>query len=68
MPGRDYVVMSITAGAAFGYTPLGMLLQYNPWGDAEWSQNYYTWRCEARIALTVPRPSAINIVTGLPTD
>jgi hypothetical protein len=67
-PAGTTVVMSITAGAAFGYTRLGMLLQYNPWGDAEWSQNYYTWRCEERIALTVPRPSSINIVTRFSTN
>jgi hypothetical protein len=67
-PAGTAVVMSIRAGAAFGYTRMGLLLQYNPFGDAEWTQNYYTWRCEERIALTVPRPQAINIVTGLPTS
>jgi hypothetical protein len=63
---RSAVVMSIRAGAAYGYTRMGMTLQYNPWGDAEWSQNYQTWRCEERILLTVPRPAAINVVSGLP--
>ena len=68
MPGRDYGNDVNYSRRRFWYTRLGMLPQYNPWGDAEWSQNYYTWRCEARIALTVPRPSAINIVTGFSTN
>jgi hypothetical protein len=39
------------------WTRMGMLIQFNPWGDAEWSQNYFTWRCEERSSLTVPRPA-----------
>jgi len=47
---------------------LGMLLQFNMFGDQEWQQNLFSWRVEERIALATPRPEAINILTGLPTS
>lgn len=65
-PEGTAIVMSVAAGAAVGYQRLGMLLQFNPWGDKEWGTNTYSYRCEQRISLATPRPSAINIVTGLP--
>jgi hypothetical protein len=45
-----------------------MLLHWNPFGTNEWTQNYSTWRAEERISLSVPRPWAVNIITGLPTS
>jgi HK97 family phage major capsid protein len=66
-PAGTAVVMSVRAGAAIFYVRLGMLLQFNPFGDAEWQQNIFSWRVEERVALAAPRPTAINILTGLPT-
>ena len=62
------IAMWVRAGGGVFWTRMGMLIQFNPWGDAEWSQNYFTWRCEERSSLTVPRPAALNIITGLPTS
>lgn len=67
-PAGTAVVMSVRAGAALFYVRLGMLLQFNMFGDAEWTQNLFSWRVEERVALATPRPEAINILTGLPTS
>jgi len=67
-PPGTAVVLSVRAGAALFYVRLGMLLQFNMFGDQEWQQNLFSWRVEERIALATPRPEAINILTGLPTS
>lgn len=67
-PAGTAVVMSVRAGAALFYVRLGMLLQFNMFGDAEWQNNLFSWRVEERVALATPRPEAINILTGLPTS
>lgn len=61
------VVLSRRAGAAIFWQRTGMVLEFNPWGTDQWTKNYMSWRCEERISLSIPRPAAINIVTGLPT-
>jgi HK97 family phage major capsid protein len=60
------VVMSIRAGAAIVWRRLGLTVFFNPYSSM--TSNIYTWIAEERIALSSPRPTAINIVTGLPTS
>jgi hypothetical protein len=67
-PAGTSIVMSVRAGGGIFWQRLGLLLQFNPWGDTEWTTNTFSWRAEERVSLSVPRPSALNIVTGLPTD
>lgn len=67
-PAGTSIVMSVRAGGGIFWTRLGLLLQFNPWGDTEWTTNTFSWRAEERVALSVPRPTAVNIVTGLPTS
>lgn len=70
-PAGTGIVLSIRAGAAVGWTRMGMIVEYDPYAGAaglNFAQNLYTWRCEERISLTCPRPQAVNIVTGLPTS
>lgn len=62
------LVLSLKRGAALGWIRQGLVVEFNPLGTAEWSQNYGTWRAELRVSLSTPRPSAINVVTGLPTS
>lgn len=62
------IVMSIRAGGGIFWNRLGMRIEFNPWGDTEWTTNTYSWRAEMRVCLSVPRPSALNLVTGLPTS
>jgi hypothetical protein len=61
------VVLSVRAGAAVFWQRLGMILFFNPYSDTAWRKNLFSWRCEERISLSIPRPSAVNILTGLPT-
>jgi HK97 family phage major capsid protein len=65
------IVMSIQAGAAVGWIRMGLTVEFNPYGGTVggtelWSGNLYSWRADERISLSVPRPAAINVVTGLP--
>jgi len=46
----------------------GVVLSVKAGAAVGFSHNLYSWRAEERISLTTPRPSAINIVTGLPTS
>jgi hypothetical protein len=60
------VVMSVKAGAGIWWQRLGMLIMFDPYTLL--STNEYRWICEERVAFNSPRPTAINIVTGLPTS
>ena len=63
------IVMSVAAGGAVGWIRMGLTVEFNPYGDGTgtgWATNTYSWRAEERISLSVPRPAAINVVTGLP--
>jgi hypothetical protein len=68
VPAGTGVVLSVSAGGGIFWTRMGLSLMFNPWGDTEWTTNQFSWRAEERIAFSVPRPSAVNIVTGLPTS
>lgn len=60
------VVMSVKAGAGIFWQRLGLLIMFDPYTLL--SQNEYRWIAEERVAFASMRPSAINIVTGLPTS
>ncbi|UQX11325.1 phage major capsid family protein [Candidatus Mycobacterium methanotrophicum] len=62
------VVTSVAAGGGMYWTRLAMLIMFNMWSGGEWENNLQSFRAEERIALSVQRPSAVNIVTGLPTS
>ena len=71
VPAGTAIVMSVKAGAGIWWQRLGLLLEYDPYAGpsgTNFVSNTMTWRCEERVALSVPRPSAINILTGLPTS
>jgi HK97 family phage major capsid protein len=74
VPDGTAIVMSIQGGACVGWIRMGLELMYNPYGGTTdagadlWRTNQYSWRAEERISLSVPRPSAICIVTNLPTS
>jgi HK97 family phage major capsid protein len=57
----------------YAWTRRGLTVDVNAHGvDADgtnmWTQNAVSFRCEERIALGVARPTAVNIVTGLPSS
>ncbi|WP_236595414.1 phage major capsid protein [Mycobacterium paraintracellulare] len=66
MPTGTALVTSIRAGGGLFWSRLGLRIEFNPW--AGWTDNTYSWRAESRISFSVQRPSAVNIVTGLPTS
>jgi HK97 family phage major capsid protein len=74
VPDGTAIVMSIQGGAAVGWIRMGLEVMYNPYGGTTdagadlWRTNQYSWRAEERISLSVPRPSAICIVSNLPTS
>jgi HK97 family phage major capsid protein len=67
-PAGTALVMSVKAGTGIFWQRLGIRIEFNMWGDTEWTTNTYSFRAEERIALSVPRPSALNVVTGLPVS
>lgn len=73
-PDGTAIAMSIQGGAAVGWIRMALELMYNPYGGTTdagadlWRTNQYSWRAEERVSLSVPRPSAICVVTNLPTS
>ena len=74
VPDGKAIVMSIQGGAAVGWIRMGLELMYNPYGGTTdagadlWRTNQYSWRAEERVSLSVPRPSAICVVSNLPVS
>jgi Phage capsid family len=62
-------VLSVKGGGALVWVRSGLELFYNPgYGDVLFTQNLVAWRVESRLAFNCPRPSAVCLVTGLPTS
>jgi hypothetical protein len=59
-------VLSVQSGAAVVYVRESLTTFYDPYTFA--SSNIYQFIAETRLALATPRPSAINLVSGLPTS
>jgi hypothetical protein len=68
VPAGSAIVMSVKAGAGIFWQRLGLRIFFNMWAEDLWTTNEYQWLAEERIAYSCPRPSAVNIVTGLPTS
>jgi hypothetical protein len=65
-PDGTLVALSVKDGGAMVFQRMGMLIEVNQWGQSQWTTNSVQYRCEERIGFAVPRPAAVNIVTGLP--
>ena len=62
-------VVSVKGGGGLVWIRSGLELFYNPgYGDTLFVNNLVAWRVESRLAFNVPRPSAVCLVTGLPTS
>ena len=59
-------VLSVQTGAAVVYVREALTTFFDPYSQA--SSNVYQYISEVRLALAVPRPGAINLVSGLPTS
>jgi Phage capsid family len=59
-------VLSVQSGAAVVYIREALSTFFDPYSQA--ASNIYQFIAETRLALAVPRPGAINLVSGLPTS
>jgi hypothetical protein len=57
------VLLSVKNGAGVYWTRLNMLIQFDPYTGL--TNNTMRWVAETRIALSVPRPAAVSIITNL---
>jgi hypothetical protein len=65
----EAAVVSIKGGGGLVWIRSGLELFYNPgYGDTLFQNNLVAWRVESRLAFNVPRPSAVCLVSGLPTS
>jgi HK97 family phage major capsid protein len=59
-------VLSVKSGAAVVYVREALTTFFDPYSQS--ANNIYRYVSETRLALAVPRPTAINLVSGLPTS
>jgi hypothetical protein len=65
-PAGQAVLLSVQSGAGVIYLREPLSTFFDPYSLA--SQNTYQYIAEMRFALTVPRPQAVSLITGLPTS
>ncbi len=58
-------ILSVNSGAAVVYVRESLTTFFDPYSQI--ANNLYQYVAETRICLAVPRPGAINLVSGLPT-
>jgi hypothetical protein len=58
------VLLSIKGGAGIYWTRQNMLISYDPYTGL--TNNTYRYVAECRIALSVPRPAAVCVISNLP--
>lgn len=66
-PAGSAVVLD-TSKAVLAWTRQSWSLEVNQYGTNEFNENYVTFRTEGRFAIGVMYPTAINLVTGLPSS
>lgn len=57
-----------TSKAVLAWTRMSPTLEINQYGTNEFNENYVTFRVECRRAIGVQYPTAIGVVTGLPSS
>lgn len=66
-PAGTALVMD-TSKAVLAWTRQSWSMEINQYGTNEFNENYVTFRTEGRFATGVFYPTAINLVTGLPSS
>jgi hypothetical protein len=65
----EAAVISVKGGGGLVWIRSGLEMFYNPgYGDTLFVNNLVAWRVESRLSFNVPRPSAVCLVTGLPSS
>lgn len=58
------ILLSVRGSGAVYWTRLNMLIQFDPYTGL--TNNTMRWVAETRIALSVPRPASVSILSNLP--
>jgi hypothetical protein len=58
------IMLSVRNGAGVYWTRLNMLIFFDPYTGL--TNNTFRWVAETRVALSVPRPAAVSVITNLP--
>lgn len=67
IPAGTAIVASIANGGGVFWTRSGLILEFDlGLSGSNFTNNLYSYRVEQRCAVSVPRATALNIVTGLP--
>jgi HK97 family phage major capsid protein len=67
IPGGKIIIMD-SSQAVKAWVRMGLTMDVNYYDTQSWTTNAVSFRAEERIAYALTRPTAVNIVTGLPFD
>ena len=69
IPDGTAAIVSVRGGGGLVWVRQGMEMFFNPgYGDVSFQNNLMAWRIESRLSFNVPRPTAVCIVSNLPTS
>ena len=69
VPAGTAIVMNVPAGGGVVWHKTGLIIQSdNGLSGTNFVDNAYSVRAEELFAVSIPRPTAVNVLTGLPTQ
>ena len=69
VPAGTAIVLNVAAGGGVVWHKTGLIIQMdNGMSGTNFANNAYSVRAEELISVSIPRPTAVNIITSLPTQ
>ena len=69
VPAGTAIVMNVPAGGGVVWHKTGLIIQMdNGFSGSNFQNNAYSVRAEELFSVSIPRPTAVNVLTGLPTQ
>jgi hypothetical protein len=69
VPAGTAIVQNVSAGGGVVWHKTGLTLQTdNGLSGSNFANNAYSVRAEELISVSIPRPTSVNVITGLPTQ
>lgn len=69
VPAGYAIVQNVAAGGGVVWHKTGLILQTdNGLSGSNFATNAYSVRAEELISVSIPRPTSVNVITGLPTQ
>ena len=69
VPAGTAIVQNVSAGGGVVWHKTGLILQTdNGLSGSNFANNAYSVRAEELISVSIPRPTSVNVLTGLPTQ